>query len=124
KGVVALLERRVGLFRRLVLAVGLVALAAVVGALAFWAWRPLLGLLLVAPLVGLFLAADALAVRRWQAAVLSEWAAGKLPLDGFRDTLAAVKQLPTATVLGLFDPLPTNDRLGVTKLPPEAVRAA
>jgi hypothetical protein len=124
RGVVALLERRLGRFRRLVLAIGLVALAAAVCALVFWAWQPLLGLLLAVPLVALFLVADAVAVRRWHAAVLAEWAAGRLPLDGFRDTLAAVKQLPTATILGLFDPLPTNARLGVTKLPPEAVREA
>ena len=122
KGVVVLLEQRIGRFRRLFVVVGVVILAAVIGTAVAGMWEPLLAALLVVPLVGLFLVADAVAVLRWQASALIEWAGGRLSLDNLRDTLASVPQIPPKTVRALFDPLPTSARLGTDQLPPPAVR--
>lgn len=124
KSVVALLQCRVGRYRRLLLAIGLISIASVTCALVFWMWQPLLALLLIVPIVTVFLLTDAIAVQRWQAVVIAEWADGRLPLDGFRDTMLSVKQLPQLTILGLFESLPTNSRLGVDALPSVATRLA
>ena len=119
-----LLNRRSRHYRDLVVAVGVVGLTVPVAALVLDEWRFLLTWLLIAPIVGLFLALDARSVVRWRSSILDGWVAGVLDLDALVEGLTSIKLLPARTIAGLVDPLPTRARLGCFPDPKPLVREA
>ena len=72
------LGRRLVRFRNLTITVGIVILVSLVASIALRSWRPLLGLLVLVPLCGVFWCRDATWVGRWQGRILALWCEGRL----------------------------------------------
>jgi hypothetical protein len=112
------LGRRLKGFRNLALAVSLVILLSLVGAIGLWSWRPLCGLSVVIPLCGAFWCRDATRVARWQARVLDLWCEDRLDLDVLAQTLLVTPGVPHQLVRGMLEALPTRSK-GFARMTPD-----
>jgi hypothetical protein len=107
------IEARAARFRKLVVGVvGLVA-TCLVCALAFLSWKPLLGLLLLVPLVCMFLWRDAALVNKWQRGIIDLWVSGDLNIDVFSRAVRSMPIFPPRTLDGMLAALPTREN-GIT----------
>jgi hypothetical protein len=106
---VHLLESRARRYRNLVIAVLAVVFASAVWAGIQWSLSPLLGLLSLPCLCGLFFCLDALSVNRWRTQILTFWLAGRLDIDDFQYALKSMKDLPTKTIEAMLGSLPTRE---------------
>lgn len=94
-------------YKRLVIAVSLGIVTAVVLSLWLRSGWPLLALGLILPLVLMHRAADLRAVHRWRERASDRWARGELDLALLASTLTKVPALPALTVQGMVESLPT-----------------
>lgn len=119
-----LLETRARRYRTLVIAVLVDAFATAVWSGIHRSLTPVLGLLVLPVLCGLFFSIDAGSVNRWRTQILAFWTAGRLDIDDFHDTLASLKHLPSGTMAAMLASLPTRHVVGSPVGPLPAVRRA
>jgi hypothetical protein len=100
------LEGRARLYRNVVVVVSLVAVGSIVFAAVLRRWDALLGLLLLAPLSGMWMYLDTRRVRCWQAAILEMWRARGLSLTHFNQTIGSFRYVPGASLDGMLATLP------------------
>lgn len=104
------LERRARAYRAAVICVGVGLVAPILIAAVRLAWRPLLLMALLVPVVGIFLVMDSWTVRVWQRRMLEMWIRDALRLSDLRATLQGMRHLPTGTVRAMLDRLPASER--------------
>jgi hypothetical protein len=100
------IEGRARLHRNVVVAVSLVMLATPVVSLYLRSWRTLWLIVLLVPIVLIYLAMDAVLVRRWRLMVIAACESERVSLLDFRQTVTSLKHLPEATVRGMIATLP------------------
>jgi hypothetical protein len=94
-------------YKRLVITVSSVGMAALLTALAQASARPLLALALLPALVIGHFALDLRKVHAWRRSALVAWTEGAVQLDLLSRTLRQVPALPAATLDGMLECLPT-----------------
>lgn len=109
----AALERRARCFRHQVVAVILVSCGCVMWAVLAGAAMPLLGLLSLVPVCGLFLIADERVLDGWRSEILTAWAGRLIDLSAFSAAIRGNPILPTATAEGMLLTLPRMAALDV-----------
>jgi hypothetical protein len=114
--------RRFVRFRNLVITFGLVVLLSLVASITLRSWRPLLGLLAVVPLCGVFWCRDMTRVCRWQTRILQLWCEDQLDLDVFTETLLSTPGVPHNLIGSDLDTLPTRSN-GFPRMAPELRKA-
>ena len=79
-------------------------------------WLPLLGILSLAPVCGLFFYWDTHTVYLWQKQILKLWQDDVLDLNMFSKAIATIPTLPQHTLKGMLGTLPGTDKLpdGIT----------
>jgi hypothetical protein len=112
------------MFRRQAVAVvGLIALT-VVYSLAAGQWRALAALLLLVPLCGLFLLRDGRIVERWRGQLLERWIEKEIDFEAFFAAMRANPRLPSRTLDGMLQTLPSlGDLTSEQTLQPPTRRA-
>src|SRR5262245_12489246 len=109
RGTVEAIERRSRVYRWSVVAIASSLVAPVIVALVVMSWHPLVYAIMFAPAVGAFLIIDSWVVFCWQRRILQLWLAEDLRLADLRQTIRAMRHLPTATVTGMLSRLPPTD---------------
>jgi hypothetical protein len=105
----AAIQRRARIYRCAVFGVVLALVVPVLLALVSLSWRPLTYVVLLVPVVGVLLVMDSRTVLDWQHRVLHMWLAGDFGLSELCQTVEAMRHLPTGTVKGMLDRLPTSE---------------
>src|SRR5690349_2787902 len=100
------IERRARYYRNQVIAVALLILVDAGWALAARSVLPLLAILLLVPICGLFLGADHRALNDWRSALLEAWSRRDLDFTAFRDAIRAHPALPPDTAEAMLATLP------------------
>jgi len=93
-------------YRNFVISVVSIAFMSMVWASITLSWRPLLGLLVLVPLCGIFLALDTSTVHRWRHQVLEMWIHDRLDLAIFTHAMTTIGPLPSHTLHGMLSTLP------------------
>ena len=104
------LERRARAYRAAASCASIVLVVPILIAAARLAWRPLLFVALLVPVVAIFLVIDSRTVRAWQQRILEMWIRDALKLSDLRATLQGMRHLPTGTVRAMLDRLPASER--------------
>jgi hypothetical protein len=102
------IHERARRYRNLVVGVSLIGLLLPVLALTTWSAVPLLGLLTLVPLFGLFLLLDYRQLGQWQSRLLALWLNHGLRLDIYSKTMKSHPHLPGATLGAMLDTLPRH----------------
>ena len=100
------IQHRARQYRNLVIAVVIVGGACACGALLSRSLVPLVGLTLLLPICGGFLAVDAMVVERWRSVVLRDWTARSIDITALRAAIRANPVLPRMTTEGMLTTLP------------------
>ena len=103
----AVVERRARLYRNCAVAVSIMLLGTVFGVLLVPWIAALIGLTLLAAVVGTYLLLDLRVVRIWQSYVLDAWWSG-MNLADLSAALLTHPVLPRNTLEGMFDTLPSE----------------
>lgn len=104
---IAAIAKRVQNFRNQIVAVVVVSLVLVIAAAAFYSLGPLVGLIALVPLCGLFLSLDAKLLADWRAFVLTTWAQRDIDMFAFNHAMQAAPHLPEVTLSGMLGLLGT-----------------
>lgn len=104
-----LIEKRLRLYRRLLISVGVLVLVCPLGSLLFHSTRPLSGLILLGPLLGTFLLLDHRLICQWRTGILVKWRDRDLNLNYFAETLSSLRHLPPGLLAGLLGTLPASE---------------
>jgi hypothetical protein len=102
---IAAIAKRARNFRNQIVVV--VSLVLLITAAVFLSLRPLVGLLALVPLSGLFLSFDAKLLANWRSFVLKIWAQRDIDMLAFNHALRAIPHLPEATLTSMVDLLGT-----------------
>jgi hypothetical protein len=116
--------RRLQYYRRLILGTILVGAAAAVAVVLTQSLIPLAGLLLLAPLAGIFFYFDSRVLHDWRVGVLRLWGARAIEIAAFAGALRASPHLPKSTVDGMLDGLPALGDLSTEQHLSTATRQA
>lgn len=93
-------------YRNFVIGVVSIAFMSMVWAGITLSWHPLLGLLVLVPLCGVFLSLDTSTVHRWRHQVLEMWIYDRLDLAIFTHAMTTIRPLPSYTLHGMLSTLP------------------
>ncbi len=122
------IQRRARVFRNQVVVVSLVSLATILSAAATRSFAPLGAVLVLVPLAGSFLFADAILLTAWRSTLMAAWAACDLDLAAFCHTIRVHPTLPKPTLEGMLATLPVVGELteeqAVTAPTRQAIAAA
>jgi hypothetical protein len=110
------IECRARYFRNQVVAVALLMCVSVAVALAARSAVPLLGMVLVVPVCGMFLAADHRVLGHWRSELLTAWAMRDLDMAAFRNAIRANPALPRETTEAMLATLPIAGDLTAERL--------
>jgi hypothetical protein len=102
------IERRSRFYRNLIVAVSIVGLGSVGLAIAFRNPIMIIGLIILAPLVGGFFFLDGRLVQRWRAEILDMSRSSKVNLSTFRKTILQLRYLPAGCLQGMLSMLPPD----------------
>jgi hypothetical protein len=105
------INARMSYFKKLIISIVVIILASATWSVIQISWQPLLGLVLLVPLCGIFLCLDTYLIGRWQHQILGMWTQGSLNLGIFFDTMAKIRTLPLHTLNGMLATIPTVDDL-------------
>jgi len=119
-----LLDTRARRYRNFVIILLAVVFVSFVWATIQFSLVPLLGLLSLPCLCGVFFWLDAMSVNRWRTQILSFWLAGRLDIDDFRYALTSMKRLPKRTMETMLGSLPTREVVGTPVAGTPALREA
>jgi hypothetical protein len=103
------IEGRARLYRKIVVCVSVTFVAALILAAGLRSWQPLVGLILLVPVSGAFLAIDSRKVRSWQTSMLQMWRVRGLDLGEFERLIAKLGHVPVHTVRGMLMVLPMQN---------------
>jgi hypothetical protein len=109
RATVAALETRARVYRWAVVSVALAFVVPIVLTIVSLSWRPLASVALLVPVVGAFLVVDSRIVFGWQRRVLHLWVSSDFGLSDIRQTVQAIRYLPSGTIVGMLDRLPRSD---------------
>jgi hypothetical protein len=112
------IERRAKLYRLVIVLVAAIPLSAVLAAAISRSWIPLIGLVLVIPVTGLFHLLDGRHVRLWRREIVELTAASALDLARFTKALSSMRMVPQQTVQGMLASLSKPHTEGWNHLPP------
>jgi len=102
------IDRRAASHRNLVITVvAIVLLSMITAGMMFW--LPLLGILSLAPVCGLFFYWDTHTVYLWQKQILKLWQDDVLDLNMFSKAITTIPTLPQHTLKGMLRTLPCTD---------------
>jgi hypothetical protein len=104
------IETRSARFRDLVVLVVGLAAACLVCTLVLRSWEPLLGLLLLVPLAGVFVWRDASLVNDWRRGIAELWIHDRLELEIFSTAVRGIPIFPSGMLGGMLAILPTKER--------------
>jgi len=109
RATVAVLETRARVYRWAVVSVAMAFVVPIVLTIVSLSWRPLASIALLVPVVGAFLVIDSRIVFAWQRHVLHLWVSADFGLSDIRQTVQAIRYLPSGTIVGMLDRLPRAD---------------
>ena len=104
------LEDRSRFYRNLIVAVVAVSVVSLLLAVIFLRWTPLLGLILLEPLVGGFLFMDSRRVRQWGNEILQMSRAEALDYKMFRETITKFGHLPPNALGSMLSTLQAGEK--------------
>lgn len=100
------IDKRAKYYRNLIVAVVLTSLASIGWSIAIGSLSPLLGLLLLLPICGLFFFFDAYLLNQWRSQLLQYWVKKEIDFCSFCNAVNAISILPKNTLLGMLESLP------------------
>jgi len=103
------IDRRAASHRNLVITVVAIVLFSIITAGIMMSWLPLIGILSLAPVCGLFFYWDTHTVYLWQKQILKLWQGDVLDLNMFSKAIATISTLPQHTLKGMLITLPITD---------------
>jgi hypothetical protein len=106
------LEDRSRLYRTLIVAVVAVSVVSLLLAVIFLRWTPLLGFILLQPLVGGFLLMDSRRVRQWGNEILQMCRAEALDYKLFQETITKFGHLPPNALGSMLSTLQDGEKTG------------
>lgn len=104
------LEDRSRFYRNLIVAVVAVSVVSLLLAVIFLRWTPLLGLILLEPLVGGFLLIDSRRVRQWGNEILQMCRAEALDYKAFQETITKFGHLPPNALGSMLSTLQDGEK--------------
>jgi hypothetical protein len=113
------IERRARLYRNLVAGVVAMPMGSLVSALCFRSWWPLLGVCLLVPATGIYLAVDSWQVRRWAQGILDLRRTKGLDVESFSSIVLTHPWIPKRTVGGMLERLENPAPKSIGKLSSE-----
>ena len=118
------IDRRAKCYRNLIAVVTIVSLCSIGGALAAWTLEPLIGLLLIFPVCGLYFFVDGEILHGWRSQLIASWTIGELDFWAFRDAMRAASYLPKATLQSMVEILPSSPNWAMERAASERTRRA
>ena len=118
------IDNRARYFRNQVVAVVIVGMVSIVGAMVAWTLWPLTGLLLLVPICGMFSLFDGKLLNDWRSHLLASWAKQEVDFWGFRAAMEAIPTLPKATLQSMLDTLPSTPNWDMERAASQKTRGA
>jgi hypothetical protein len=106
------IEQRGRVYRNIVICVSLTFILSVLLAVGLWSWRPVIAMLFLLPISGLFLVLDGRQVRCWQANILQLWQFRGLKIEEFETVILSLGNVPRHTVEAMLAILPKENEQG------------